>query len=281
MGSTERRAREKEEMRALVTRAAMKLFLTEGFEKTSIRRIAEAIEYTPGAIYSYFKDKDEILYALHDEGMERLYAALSPVDAIPDPAEALITCCRNYIGFALENPEYYDLMFIMNATGHRIHEKGDWSAGLKNYDVLRRCVYRGIEAGTLPAAHPESTAFALWSFVHGMVALHIRQRCPMIPAEALPQMMHGAAAWMMGTIACASSGGCADAPPALPAFVPMAGLTHDGIQHLRAFQERVLPPGPNARAASDAPEAPTPKHAAPSDAPPKTPARAARARRGE
>lgn len=249
-------------MRALITGAAMKLFLTEGFEKTSIRRIAEAIEYTPGAIYSYFEDKDEILYALHDEGMERLYAALSPVEAISDPAEALITCCRNYIAFALENPEYYDLMFIMNATGHQIHEKGDWSAGVKNYDVLRRCVYRGIAVGTLPAAHPETTAFALWSFVHGMVALHIRQRCPMIPVEALPELMHGSTAWMMGTIACASSGGCAEAPPELPAFVPMAGLTQDGIQHLRAFHERKLPPGPSPAATPPPRGAATPKRAA-------------------
>jgi AcrR family transcriptional regulator len=280
MGSSERRAREKEEMRALITRAAMKLFLAEGFEKTSIRRIAEAIEYTPGAIYSYFADKDEILYALHDEGMALLHGALSPVEAIEDPREALLTCCRRYLQFALDNPEYYDLMFIMNATGHRILEKEDWSAGLKNYDVLRRCVYRGIAAGTLPPAHPETTAFGLWSFVHGMLALHIRQRCPMIPAETLSEMMHGATAWLMGTVERAAAASGAGAPPALPAFVPMAGLTHEGIRHLRAFREHPLPLGPAPTTAEARRDASTKRKAQPGAKPQKTPTRGTRPRRG-
>lgn len=233
MGSSERRAREKDEMRALISGAAMKLFLSEGFEKTSIRRIAEAIEYTPGAIYSYFKDKDEILYALHDEGMDRLYEAMSPIEAIEDPGEAMRACCRQYVAFAMANPEYYDLMFIMDATGNRIEEKGDWIGGVRNYDVLRRCVYRAMKAGALPPGNPEAAAFALWSFVHGMVALHIRHRCPMIPDHAKPAMMEGAAAWMMAAMSAASAGA---SPAPLPEFVPMAGLTPQGIQHLRAFE---------------------------------------------
>lgn len=224
-------------MRALITGAAMKLFLTEGFEKTSIRRIAEAIEYTPGAIYSYFKDKDEILYALHDEGMDRLYAAIGPVDRIADPAEALEVCCRSYVAFALANPEYYDLMFIMDATGNKIEEKSDWIGGVRNYDVLRRCVYRAMNGGALPPGNPEAAAFALWSFVHGMVALVIRHRCPMIPDEAKPMMVAGASAWLIAAMGAASVGAQPAGAPSmrLPEFVPMAGLTQEGIRHLRAF----------------------------------------------
>lgn len=239
MGSTERRAREKEEMRARITGAAMRLFLAEGFEKTSIRRIAEAIEYTPGAIYSYFEDKDAILFALHDDGMERLHAALSPCEAIADPADALAAACRAYVGFAMKNPEYYDLMFVMEATGNKIQESGDWVGGLKNYDVLRRVVYRGMRAGVVPPGNPEVVAFALWSFVHGMVTLQIKRRCPMIPDEAKPMMLEGAASWVIEALRGASTG----EPVAVPEFVPMASLTPEGIHHLRAFE---APPPPAA-----------------------------------
>ncbi|HYQ86264.1 MAG TPA: helix-turn-helix domain-containing protein, partial [Bacteroidota bacterium] len=65
-----RKMREKEEMKTLVLETAMKLFLDEGFGNVSIRRIAENIDYSPATIYLYFKDKDEILFALHSAGFE-------------------------------------------------------------------------------------------------------------------------------------------------------------------------------------------------------------------
>ncbi|MBK7338149.1 MAG: helix-turn-helix transcriptional regulator [Saprospirales bacterium] len=61
MGINERKEREKVELRGLILKGAMEVFLEEGFENTSIRRIAERVEYSPGTIYVYFKDKDEIL----------------------------------------------------------------------------------------------------------------------------------------------------------------------------------------------------------------------------
>ncbi|SDP90493.1 transcriptional regulator, TetR family [Mucilaginibacter sp. OK268] len=72
MGVTERKEREKTEMRELITAAAMKMFLEDGYAKTSIRGIADAIEYSPGTIYLYFKDKDELLYEIQADAYGRL-----------------------------------------------------------------------------------------------------------------------------------------------------------------------------------------------------------------
>jgi len=52
----ERRERERHEMRERIIEAALGLFTTEGYDKTTLRRIADDIEYTPGTIYAYFKD---------------------------------------------------------------------------------------------------------------------------------------------------------------------------------------------------------------------------------
>src|SRR5688572_21171318 len=103
MGSEQRRERDRQEMRETILRAAMKLFIEESFEKTTMRRIAEAIEYTPGTLYWYFKDKDEILFALHQRGFETLFAMQQPTMAIADPVERLRKLAEVYIEFALEN----------------------------------------------------------------------------------------------------------------------------------------------------------------------------------
>ena len=73
MGIKERKENEKSEMKELILKTAMKLFLDKGFNNITIRNIAEKIEYSPATIYLYFKNKDEILYTLRREGFENLY----------------------------------------------------------------------------------------------------------------------------------------------------------------------------------------------------------------
>jgi AcrR family transcriptional regulator len=85
MGIAERRESDKQRMRGRILEAAMKLFLKEGFERVTIRAIAKAIEYSPATIYLYFKDKNEILYALQTIGFEKLYKEQQDVLKIKDP----------------------------------------------------------------------------------------------------------------------------------------------------------------------------------------------------
>jgi AcrR family transcriptional regulator len=184
-----RRERLRAEMRERICAAAMQLFLSEGFERTSIRRIAEAIEYTPGAIYSWFRDKDDILFALHAEGFEKLRSYLGEIAPDATPAQRLQRVGELYLRFAFENPQYYQLMFIMSATGKRIQEDERWEDGLTNYDFLRAIVRDCIADGSLPPGELEAATFAIWGSVHGIASLVIRGRCPMIPDEALPRVV--------------------------------------------------------------------------------------------
>ena len=64
MGITERREREKEEVRKKILDAARELFATEGYERVTMRKVAEAIEYSPTTIYHHFEDKDDLVRAL-------------------------------------------------------------------------------------------------------------------------------------------------------------------------------------------------------------------------
>src|SRR3954469_17640251 len=91
MGIRERQERDREAVRRAILDAARELFVREGYSNISIRKIAERIEYSPAAIYGYFPSKDDIFYALAEEGLRLLYARHSPavMDAARDNLEPL------------------------------------------------------------------------------------------------------------------------------------------------------------------------------------------------
>src|SRR3954464_5707534 len=72
MGIKERQVRDREAVRRAILDAARDLFVSEGYQNVSIRKIAERIEYSPAAIYSYFPSKDDIFFALAEEGFRLL-----------------------------------------------------------------------------------------------------------------------------------------------------------------------------------------------------------------
>ena len=200
MGTTERRIREKRNMQDIILKTAMKLFLKKGFEKVTIRRIADAIEYSPATIYLYFTGKDEILFALHEQGFEELHKLQQAVLSIKDPVERLRRLGRVYITFALEKPEYYDLMFIMRRPIRKFMEDAEWTAGRRSYEILKKTVEDCIEAEYLPEGNLDIVTFSVWSLVHGIVSLIIRGRCSMFPQEKLASIAEGALEYSISRI---------------------------------------------------------------------------------
>jgi len=187
-------------MRKRILETAMRLFLKEGFEKVTLRRIAEKIEYSPAAIYLHFKDKDDILYELHSEGFEELYERQQAILTVKDPLKRLRRHGEIYLTFALEKPEYYDLMFIMRNPAKKIKEQKAWDIGLRSYEFLRQNVEECIKAGALPRANVDVATFSLWAHVHGIASLIIRDRCIMFPQEHLPSLAKGALEFGMSAI---------------------------------------------------------------------------------
>ena len=192
MASKDRRAREREQMRENILEAATELFHELGFEKTTIRRIADKIEYTPGNIYAYFKNKNDILFAIHQRGFKILYDLEMTVADIPDPGERLIKLGQVYIQFGLQNRPFYDLMFIDSNIQTVINEEDRWTEGQSSYGVLRETVAECIQTGVLPPSDVDSVTFGMWAFVHGLVSLYVRGRCAMIPDEYMPQVLQAA-----------------------------------------------------------------------------------------
>lgn len=184
-------------MQKLILDAAFKLFIEEGFGNVSIRRLAESIEYSPATIYLYFKDKDEILHALHNIGFEELHKRFSEVEKIVNPIERVNRYGEVYLDFALENPEYYDLMFIKRGPMKKLDDLADgspeeWTYGMKVHQMFQSSVGQCIEEGYLAGANVDIATFSLWASIHGIAALIIRKRCPMIDQDHLNGIARGA-----------------------------------------------------------------------------------------
>lgn len=191
MGIKQRKDREREEMKKLVLDAAAKISLDEGFENVSIRRIAEEIEYSPGTIYLYFRNRDEILFELHKRAFERFYEEQLSVEDIKDPMEKLKEHGRVYINFGLENPDLYELMFIIHAPGNEIEASKEWNEGMKTFDFLRQNIQQCIDAGYLKG-DATVLSIGMWSMVHGFVSLYLRKRMAMIPKEQIKPVLFSA-----------------------------------------------------------------------------------------
>ena len=112
MGLKERKARERLDKRELILQSAHKIFAEDGFEQVSIRNIAKDVEYSPATIYLYFKDKNEIFYALHSEAFKVFNEYVAGIVMIPEPFERLVALGRKFMAFARKYPKYYEIMFI-------------------------------------------------------------------------------------------------------------------------------------------------------------------------
>ena len=190
MGIVERKEREREEMRKLILGAAQKLFLANGYEKVSIRNIADEIEYSPATIYLYYKDKNELFFALHQMAFDKLIAEFAPIAELKRPMDKLIEMGRLYIRFAFENPELFDLMFIMTAPMDAIECRQDiWDDGHRAFYVLQNVVQECIDAGAIKHSDAERAGLMIWSMVHGLAALFLRKRMMIFGEERRKVLM--------------------------------------------------------------------------------------------
>jgi AcrR family transcriptional regulator len=178
MGVKQRRERQRTELRSLIMDAARQLFLREGYDAVSMRRIAEAIEYSPTAIYVYFKDKESLIRELCREDFGRLAEVAAKLAQIPDPIERIRALGVAYIRFGVENPNHYRLMFMTSFSGvgptaEDMQRKND--PDQDSYAFLLHTVREAQAAGRFREGlnDPELIAQTFWAAAHGIASLQV------------------------------------------------------------------------------------------------------------
>ena len=188
MSIAERKQEEKQEMRKRILDAARKIFLEKGYEKASMRNIANEINYSPGMIYFHFKDKSEIFHELHKEGFRLLLAQLKILDAVADPFERLKAVGRVFIQFAQDNKDYYNLMFMEEPSG-TIAEDGGFQIAQEAINHFLVLMKECQSMGRFKGMDVEYFSFMFLSAVHGICALFCKDRTTNFQGKTNQQLM--------------------------------------------------------------------------------------------
>ena len=176
MGSKERRLREREDVRTRILDAARELFVKHGYEATTMRGIADRIEFTPTAIYHHFENKEALLQEICSIDFAQLAGTFQRIGRIADPIERIDRLGQAYVEFGLTNPMHYQLMFMMQRPAFvpATQEARDDPAA-SAYAFLRITCEEAIRSGRVRPqfSDPDQLAQMLWASVHGIVSLHI------------------------------------------------------------------------------------------------------------
>ncbi len=200
MAIEDRKQREKEQMKRLILDAALEIFLAKGYYQTSMRNIADKIEYSPGTLYLYFKEKDEIFLALHNEAFGKLFSLFEPLFLVEEPFERLKAMGKLYMDFAFKNKDLYDLMFIMGAPLNMLHDACEWKMGDRVFDTLVQTLGQCQAKGRFKGRDLQALSFMIWSGLHGMCALYCRSRMGVMHGANEKEIMEQAYSYYVETL---------------------------------------------------------------------------------
>ena len=181
MGIKERQERDREAVRRAILDAARELFVAEGFQNISIRKIAERIEYSPAAIYGYFPSKDDIFFALAEEGF-RLLGDPSKGErreqlAVLEPLQRIRAVFWGLYEFSRQQPQYFALMFLDRSVPRisREYERFAFAHETKQHIIeeLARCVKAKVFPSTVK---PTVALRVLTAGMIGVAALKLSDR---------------------------------------------------------------------------------------------------------
>ena len=178
MTTIERREREKLQKKNHIIDAAERLFFEKGYNDTSMDEIAEEAEFSKGALYLYFKDKEDLYLAINYRGLhilkdlfeKALQEGHNGIDKVNRIGEA-------YKSFSSDYPNYYSAMHYYEST--KINFKADETSaqqcedlGQQVLEVVARAVQTGISDGTIrDDLDPMNTAIVLWAHSTGMISI--------------------------------------------------------------------------------------------------------------
>jgi AcrR family transcriptional regulator len=178
MGTIERRERERLEVRGKIIDAARGLFAREGYDAVSMRRIADAIEYSPTAIYLHFRDKEDLVHQICQADFVALAQEMVDLQQLADPVERIRRMGHSYIRFGVTHPNHYRLMFMTPVKLPAELAQQDPDRGKldrDSYALLRHSCQQAIDQGRIRPEYRDADVVAqvFWSAVHGVAALHI------------------------------------------------------------------------------------------------------------
>ena len=163
--------RRRRKVREAIIDAAEAIFTSEGEEGISMRRLAEAIDYSPAAIYKYFASKDELFTSIREMFFERLLARIhAAMDEGGETAILCARCMRAYIETGMEEPNHYMMAFAPSVTAKpHLHEEKE--VAFEAEAALVEMIQQGQAEGGFRSGDPRVMSKSVWASLHGLTQL--------------------------------------------------------------------------------------------------------------
>lgn len=177
MGITERKEREKEEMRKKIIDVAFDMFLEDGYEGTSLREIAKRIEYSPATIYLYYRDKDALFFDIQKKCFLKLVSFYNDagVPAIKNPFERLRAMGTSYLKFNMKNPQCFNLMFLHNSPMNEFKKTDRMDKHGNAVGFLKDTVLECLEKKMIKGTNELDLRMEIWGITHGLCTLYVNK----------------------------------------------------------------------------------------------------------
>jgi AcrR family transcriptional regulator len=177
----ERREEEKERRRGELLDAAESLYARQGWEAVTMEQVARTARLSRALVYVYFRDKDDLLFAIGERAMKLLYRRFTAALATPGSGRDKVDAIgRAYMGYALEFKHYFD--FCSRFQGHQVkpeaspNEEACHQAGEAVMELVVEAIQAGVADGSISPAlarEPRLLGLSLWAFTHGIVQIAV------------------------------------------------------------------------------------------------------------
>lgn len=164
-------------LREEILDVSKELLLKHGFSKISMRKIAKKADVTATSIYLHFKNKDDLLLALVEESIANLNGVLrNALDEAASPIEQLESLTDAYVGYAIENPQEYEIIYMVRPEEMPKYPKEKFQQVREIYELLAGIIQRGKDRNLFDVEDPLVSAYTLWAQIHGVVSVILGKR---------------------------------------------------------------------------------------------------------
>ncbi len=170
MGIVERRLRQKDQMRGDILTTAWQIVKEEGWQSLSIRKIADAIEYSIPVVYDHFENKEAILLEFGKQGFDLLTKKLQQAKKkSEDPGEQLMAIADAYWNFAFKNKEYYQLMFGLGIAGCEMDKCSPQQSVFR--ELVQEPIEKILKQNNKTGVNSCLKYHTFWSVMHGLISI--------------------------------------------------------------------------------------------------------------
>ncbi|UIR57180.1 TetR/AcrR family transcriptional regulator [Sphingobacterium sp. SRCM116780] len=185
MGVSERKLRDQEKIKQQIIDQSWLIVQEEGWHSLSIRKIADAIEYSIPVIYKHFENKDAIVEYFTKIGFALLADQLALTVKQNKPADQqLNNLAVSYWNFAFENKKYYEIMFGLGIPKCEVVNSVKEMKAAS--DVMMNCIARCMEEHQIDNSNLYLKLKTFWSILHGIIAIELISNQETNPEEVSP-----------------------------------------------------------------------------------------------